>query len=91
MITTEAAAHAVLEYAAILGNHGRAATVVVPAVGPPESQIELLLGPASQLASVPVRTDEAPLDDTAFLTNIREQIADETHLSSWSGDDWSEL
>ncbi|MDP9026810.1 MAG: hypothetical protein M3N46_04540 [Actinomycetota bacterium] len=91
LITSDAVAHAVLEYAAKLGNRGEAATLLVPAVGlvDGETAVELLVGPASQLAAAPVESDESPPDDAEFLRDMRTRMSMETKARAWSGDAWS--
>jgi hypothetical protein len=91
LVTTPAAAAAVMEYAEMLGNTGRAANVFVPAVGLPAGTfaVELLIGPASQLASEPVESDEPAPDDTVFLSRMAQQSERETTTRVWSDDDWS--
>ena len=90
LVTTEAVAHVILEYAAQLGNHGRAATLLVPAVGLADGEqfVELLVGPASQLAAEPVESDEEPPDDDEFLRDVRARI-DASLSRPWTGEDWS--
>ena len=91
LITSEAVAQSVLEYAAALGNRGQAATIDVPAVGLPRGAktVELLVGPASQLAAEPVDAELEVLDDEPFLLDIQERISRWTLTRPWTGEDWS--
>jgi hypothetical protein len=65
--TSDEIAHLVLEYAAVLANKGRAATLSVPIrdVGK-VSEVEVLVGPASQLTSEEVAGEEQIAGESEF-------------------------
>ncbi|HWM32827.1 MAG TPA: hypothetical protein VNR36_01175 [Pseudolysinimonas sp.] len=72
-VTSDVVADALLDYAAALGNAHHAAAIVVPAVG--LGQIRLLVGPASQLLSVPVQDTRNEPDGAEFTADIEARIA----------------
>lgn len=76
VITSDEAAEAVLAYAAALANHDRAATVRIPAVGlaAGATTVEMLVGPASQLASFPVESDQDEPAADAFVAELQSLI-----------------
>lgn len=76
VITSDEAAEAVLAYAAALANHDRAATVHIPAVGLAAggTTVEMLVGPASQLASFPIESDEEEPAADAFVAELQSLI-----------------
>jgi hypothetical protein len=95
-LTSDAIAEALLHYAEELANHGRAASITVPAVGSEgEIEVQVLVGPASQLmaetAELGESSDREP-DGTAFIEDIRRRI--DAQRNNWvrqdemSSGDW---
>jgi len=75
-ITGDEAAAAVCDFAAALANAGRAAALDVPAVdedGVPVD-VEIVVGPASQVLSERLRSDLAAPDTEAFVREVRREI-----------------
>lgn len=76
-VTTDEVAEALLEYAAVLANAGRAATLDVPAVGAEGPEVlKVLVGPASQIVAEPVAEPVADLEVRPFLDEVRDAIRD---------------
>lgn len=77
-ITSDEIAGALLEYAAELANVEHAATVHVPAVGTlgERLDVEVMLGPASQMLSGPVANPGDEPDATEFLAEIAGRVRD---------------
>jgi hypothetical protein len=74
-VTSDEIADAVLRFAEELANHNRAATLTVPAVEPDgPTDVEVLVGPASQLMAESIEGEGVPPDGTAFLAEIEERI-----------------
>lgn len=70
-VTSDAIAESVLRFAAALANSDRAATIRVPAVGVGEpGEVELLLGPSSQIMSEPSDVEGPEPDGTAFIAEV---------------------
>lgn len=71
-VTSDEIADALLEYAAALSNADRAATVHVPAIDTfgKTSDIQVLVGPASQLMSESMEGEETALNGTEFIGGI---------------------
>ena len=71
ILTSDAVATGVLEYAAQLARAATAETLVVPGVQPDGTPtvLELLIGPSSQMTARPA-ADELPVDDAAFLAEL---------------------
>lgn len=95
LLTSDEVAAAVLSYAASLARAGAAETVVVPGVdeqGRP-TEVELLVGPASQMASEPVDVDFEVsaaefLDDLSQRTSSRARplgLPDDPELRFYDG------
>jgi len=75
--TGDRIASAVLEYARALARHGTADTVMVPSrtsAGDLDS-VEVLLGPASQMASEPAELVGVEIEDAGFVADIERLTA----------------
>jgi hypothetical protein len=77
-VTADDIASLLLEYAAALANHDRAAAIHVPAIDLPHgaTTIEVLVGPASQLLAEPVDDIGRVPDGGEFVADIRARIAE---------------
>ena len=77
VLTADAIATAVLEYAETLAKDGRADIVEIPVVLPSGSTgtAVMLLGPASQLASVTEESHLQPPRDDELLDDLRRRAA----------------
>lgn len=77
-VTSDEVAEILLEYAAALANADRAASVEVPAAGLPtgEESMQILVGPASQLMSAPIESDESVMGAEGFVDEMRKRIDD---------------
>lgn len=75
-ITSDAVANALLEYAASLANADRAATVHAPAIGDNGEpvDIQILIGPASQLMAQAIEHEGTGPDGTEFAAGIAERM-----------------
>jgi hypothetical protein len=75
-VTSDEVAEILLEYAAALANADRAASVEVPAAGLPtgEESMQILVGPASQLMSAPIDSDESVTGTEGFVGEMRKRI-----------------
>ena len=75
MLTGEAIAQAVLEYAEALAKDGRADIVEIPVVlqSGRTGTATLLVGPSSQLASVTEESDHAGPTDAALVEELRDR------------------
>ncbi len=71
--TGDELAEALLAYARALGRHGIADTVFIPGrtVEGDVDDVELLLGPASQIVSEPVELIGPDLEDAELVTRLR--------------------
>ena len=80
-MTGDEVAKVVLDFAAVLGGQGRAATIVVPATDEMHGtvEIELLVGPASQMMAEPIDTDQPELTAPEFVTATHERMASLEH------------
>jgi hypothetical protein len=93
-VTSDEIAGAVLEYAAALANADRAATLLVPTVAESGEPIEVqvLVGPASQLMAEVVEHPGPAPDGVEFLASVRERIDRLRHpIVQFSGEsavDW---
>lgn len=76
VLTSDAAADAVLSYARTLAQHHSADSVDVPAVGDDGSNIivSMLVGPASQLVIEPAPDDELEPESDAFVSDMCHRI-----------------
>jgi hypothetical protein len=77
VITGDAIAHAIIEYASELARHESSDTVDIPTVngGGVATRAEMLLGPASQFVIEPVDTEaEDPIDE-ALVAEIEGKTA----------------
>jgi hypothetical protein len=86
MLTGDEIARAVLAYAEVLGSHGRADVVQLPVLledGSTGSAL-MLLGPASQIASIPEPRDGNELRDEALISDLRQRAR-----AFESGEHWS--
>jgi hypothetical protein len=75
-VTNDEVAEALLEYAAALANANRAATVHVPGVdewGAP-SDIQVLIGPASQVMATAAAGDDTDVDGATFVSTVTERM-----------------
>lgn len=74
ILTGDAIADAVAEYAAALGANGRTGLVRVPTFDDAGQvdEVELLLGPASELVIQTATEDELEPEDPAFVAKLRE-------------------
>lgn len=77
ILTGDAIADAVLDYAAILGANSRTDTVAIPAVADDGSvtRTSVLLGPASELTVSAAPDDELEPEDVAFVRHLRDAAA----------------
>jgi hypothetical protein len=77
VITGDAIAHAVLEYASELARHESSDTVDIPTVNAEGvgARAELLLGPASQFVVEPVGADQDDPTDDALVAEIESKTA----------------
>jgi hypothetical protein len=91
-ITDDAAAAAVCDFAAALANVGRAAALEVPIIDEhgDRSEVEIVVGPASQVLSEKVDGDDGRLDSAAFVQKVHRDIEQltwrptaEAHLGDW--------
>jgi hypothetical protein len=75
VLTDDAIAHAVLEYAELLGKDGRADIVELPIVlsSGRAGTATLLIGPASQIASVTEESELSPPQNEDFIADLRER------------------
>ena len=75
MLTGEAIAQAVLEYAEALAKDGRADIVEIPVVLPSgrTGTATLLVGPSSQLASVTEESEHAVPTDDSLVEDLRDR------------------
>lgn len=94
-VTSDEVAKILVDYAAALANAERAASVDVPVAGLPggESTLQVLVGPASQLMSVPVESEhEVTAGADEFVDEVRSRIERlEARWTSQSGEgsyDW---
>ncbi|MGR0319054.1 hypothetical protein [Agromyces sp. ZXT2-3] len=73
LLTGSAIADAVIEYAAALASQRTAASIDIPirAADGTTAHAQLLIGPASQLLSEPVETDQDELQDEDLVTRLR--------------------
>lgn len=71
--TGDALAEALLDYARALARHGIADTIFVPGrtMQGETDEVELLLGPASQIVSEPVELVGEEIDDDELLSRLR--------------------
>ena len=85
-VTGDDVARVLLDYAATLGGQGKASTIAVPAVDMAHGvlEVDLLLGPASQMIAEPFETHDPELEAPDFVAGLRDRIA---HLErpAWSG------
>lgn len=74
ILTGDAIADAVLDYAAILGANSRTDTVAIPAVADDGSvtRTTVLIGPASELTLSAAPDDELEPEDRAFIAHLRD-------------------
>jgi len=74
ILTGDAIADAVADYAAILGANGRTDTVAIPAVADDGSvtRTTVLIGPASELTVSAAPDDELEPEDHAFIRRLRD-------------------
>lgn len=74
ILTGDAIADAVLDYAAILGANSRTDTVAIPAVADDGSvtRTTVLIGPSSQLTLSAAPDDELEPEDRAFVLHLRD-------------------
>ncbi|WFR68346.1 hypothetical protein P9139_09125 [Curtobacterium flaccumfaciens] len=74
ILTGDAIADAVADYAAVLGANGRTDTVAIPAVADDGSvtRTTVLVGPASELTVSTAPDDELEPEDHAFIRNLRD-------------------
>jgi hypothetical protein len=74
ILTGDAIADAVLDYAAILGANSRTDTVAIPAVADDGSvtRTTVLLGPASELTLSAAPDDELEPEDREFIRHLRD-------------------
>lgn len=81
LITGDAIADAVLEYAAALARTEGSVTLEVPVRFPDghSASAVMLIGPASQLVAVPHDSEFDELVDDALVTSIRGSIASLSH------------
>jgi len=76
-VTSDEVADALLEYAAVLANADRAATLDVPSAGDDgPTTVKILVGPASQIVAEPVAGPDVDLDVDPFLDEVRGAIRD---------------
>ena len=73
IMTGDAIADAVLDYAAVLGANGRTDTVAIPAVADDGSvtRTTVLIGPASELTLATAPDDELEPEDHEFIRHLR--------------------
>ena len=76
-VTSDRVADKVLEYARTLGQAGSDDTIHIPAVDDSGViwQVQLLIGPASQLVARQVEGDERNLDEDGLLDDLDRRIA----------------
>ena len=76
-VTSDRIAQAMLEYAAALANADRAATLHVPAVGDDGEthDVQVLVGPSSQLMADEIEHAGPEPDGDAFVTSIEGRMA----------------
>ncbi|GAA3339881.1 hypothetical protein GCM10017714_17370 [Curtobacterium pusillum] len=74
ILTGDAIADAVVDYAAVLGANGRTDTVAIPAVADDGSvtRTTVLVGPASELTVSTAPDDELEPEDRAFIRKLRD-------------------
>ncbi|WP_186377042.1 hypothetical protein [Curtobacterium pusillum] len=77
ILTGDAIADAVVDYAAVLGANERTDTVAIPAVADDGSvtRTTVLIGPASELTVSTAPDDELEPEDIAFVRNLRDAAA----------------
>ncbi|OII12098.1 hypothetical protein [Curtobacterium sp. MCBA15_008] len=90
ILTGDAIADAVLDYAAILGANSRTDTVAIPAVADDGSvtRTTVLLGPASELTLSAAPDDELEPEDRAFIRHLRDaaqRVGDELPVDADGG------
>ncbi len=93
-MTGDAVASTLMEYAALLAGQGRTAALIVPANDPQggRHELDLLIGPASQIIAEPLYTDEPEWEAPDFVSAVRDRIHQLEH-PRWNGEtnlDWDE-
>jgi hypothetical protein len=75
LVTSDEAAAALCDYAAELANAGRAAAIVIPALDEAgmRSDVEIVIGPASQVFSEPAESSGEEPPSQEFVTQVRDQ------------------
>jgi len=76
-VTGDVAAGAICDYAATLANAGRAASVVVPVLAEDgrQEEVEMVIGPSSQLLSEAIESEREAPDGVEFAAHLRDEIA----------------
>jgi hypothetical protein len=76
ILTSDAAADAVMDYATALATHGTADSVSVPTVDEDgfETLVRVLIGPASQMVVEPAPDDELEPESRTFVADVRMRI-----------------
>jgi hypothetical protein len=90
ILTGDAIADAVVDYAAVLGANERTDTVAIPAVADDGSvtRTTVLIGPASELTVSTAPDDELEPEDRAFVRHLRdaaERAGDRTPVNADGG------
>ncbi len=85
-VTGDDVAKALLDYAATLGGQGKAVALGVPAMDIAHGtlEVDLLVGPASQMIAEPIDTREPELESAKFVQELRDRIA-RLERPAWSG------
>ena len=85
-VTGDDVAKALLDYAAALGGQGKAVAIGVPAMDPAHGtlEVDLLVGPASQMIAEPFETGEPELESTEFVRELRDRVT-RLERPAWSG------
>jgi hypothetical protein len=76
VLTSDAAADAVMDYATALATRGAADTVNIPTVDDDgfETIVRMLIGPASQMVVEPAPDDELEPESRTFVADVRNRI-----------------
>jgi len=77
-VTTDAAAAALIAYATALGTHSRTDSIAVPCILPSGRTgfTTVLIGPSSEMMTVPIEIPEAELDDADVLALLASSLHD---------------